>query len=107
MERSGIVDSQLSRLLTFKRERRKGTASRHAIARSALQAEQIDSTNASSAAASRIATLLVSTNELVDAQRAVRAAAQAGEGAEIVDRETGQVIERHAPRRRARSGSPD
>src|SRR6266404_5966973 len=27
MERSGIVDSQLSRLLTFKRDRRKGTAS--------------------------------------------------------------------------------
>jgi hypothetical protein len=80
--------------------------------------------NASSAAASRRATLprqstevvfevcvqgrrLVSTNELVAAQWAVRAAAQAGEGAEIVDRETGQVIERHSPRRQARSGSLD
>jgi len=30
---------------------------------------------------------LVSTDELIDAQWAVRAAAQAGEGAEIVDRE--------------------
>jgi hypothetical protein len=77
-----------------------------------------------SAAASRIATLprqsievvfevcvqgrrLISTNELVDAQWAARAAAQAGEGAEIVDRDTGQVVERHSPRRQARSGSPE
>lgn len=41
---------------------------------------------------------LVSKYLLTEAQRAVRAAAQAGEGAEIVDRETGQVIERHPPR---------
>ena len=49
---------------------------------------------------------LVSTTLLTEAQWAVRAAAQAGEGAEIVDRETGQVIERHPPRPRAHSGSP-
>jgi hypothetical protein len=48
---------------------------------------------------------LVSTHLLVEAQWAVRATAQAGKGAEIVDRETGQVIERHSPQ--ARSGSPD
>jgi hypothetical protein len=35
---------------------------------------------------------LVSTDQLVEAQWAARAAAQAGEGAEIVDRETGHII---------------
>ena len=40
---------------------------------------------------------LVRTSQLVEAQWAARAAAQAGEGAEIVDGETGQVIERHPP----------
>jgi hypothetical protein len=40
---------------------------------------------------------LVRTSQLVEAQWAVRAAAQAGQGAEIVDDETGQVIERHPP----------
>jgi hypothetical protein len=40
---------------------------------------------------------LVRTTQLVEAQWAVRAAAQAGEGAEIVDGLTGQVIERHPP----------
>jgi hypothetical protein len=42
---------------------------------------------------------LVRTTELVEAQWAVRAAAEAGEGAEIVDGLTGQVIERHPPQR--------
>lgn len=42
---------------------------------------------------------LVQTTQLADAQRAVRAAAEAGEGAKIVDADTGQVIERHPPRR--------
>lgn len=42
---------------------------------------------------------LVRTNQLVEAQWAVRAAAQAGEGAEIVDGVTGEVIERHPPQR--------
>jgi hypothetical protein len=37
---------------------------------------------------------LVRTSQLVEAQWA---AAQAGEGAEIVDGETGQVIEQHPP----------
>ena len=41
---------------------------------------------------------LVRTSQLVDAQWAVRAAAQAGEGAEIVDDTTGEVIEQHPPR---------
>jgi hypothetical protein len=41
----------------------------------------------------------VRTTELVEAQWAVRAAAEAGEGAEIVDGPTGQVIERHPPQR--------
>jgi hypothetical protein len=41
---------------------------------------------------------LVRTNQLVDAQWAVRAAAQAGEGAEIVDDTTDEVIEQHPPR---------
>ena len=49
---------------------------------------------------------LVRTNQLVEAQWAVRAAAQAGEGAEIVDGVTGEVIERHPPQRN-RSGEPD
>jgi hypothetical protein len=40
---------------------------------------------------------LVRTSQLVEAQWAARAVAQAGEGAEIVDDETGQVIERHPP----------
>jgi hypothetical protein len=40
---------------------------------------------------------LVRTSQLAEAQWAARAAAQAGEGAEIVDGETGQVIERHPP----------
>jgi hypothetical protein len=40
---------------------------------------------------------LVRTSQLVEAQWAMRAAAQAGQGAEIVDDEMGQVIERHAP----------
>jgi hypothetical protein len=40
---------------------------------------------------------LVRTTDLVEAQWAVRAAAKAGEGAEIVDGLTGQVIERHPP----------
>jgi hypothetical protein len=42
---------------------------------------------------------LVRTTELSDAQWAVRAAAEAGEGAEIVDGLTGQVIERLPPQR--------
>ena len=42
---------------------------------------------------------LVRTNQLVEAQWAVRAAAQAGEGAEIVDGVTGEVIERRPPQR--------
>ena len=42
---------------------------------------------------------LVRTNQLVEAQWAVRAAAQAGEGAEIVDGVTDEVIERHPPQR--------
>ena len=42
---------------------------------------------------------LVRTNQLVEAQWAARAAAQAGEGAEIVDGVTGEVIERHPPQR--------
>lgn len=41
---------------------------------------------------------LVRTPELTDAQWAVRAAAEAGEGAEIVDALTGQVIEQLPPR---------
>jgi hypothetical protein len=52
---------------------------------------------------------LVRTTELVEAQWAVRAAAEAGEGAEIVDGLTGQVIERHPPQRsesRFRMASP-
>jgi hypothetical protein len=40
---------------------------------------------------------LVRTTDLVEAQWAVRAAAKAGEGAEIVDGLTGQVIESHPP----------
>lgn len=40
---------------------------------------------------------LVRTTDLVEAQWAVRAAAKAGEGAEIVDSLTGQVIESHPP----------
>jgi hypothetical protein len=43
---------------------------------------------------------LVRTTELVEAQWAVRAAAEAGEGADIVDGLTGQIIERHPPQRR-------
>jgi hypothetical protein len=42
---------------------------------------------------------LVRTTELSEAQWAVRAAAEAGEGAEIVDGLTGQVIERLPPQR--------
>jgi hypothetical protein len=42
---------------------------------------------------------LVRTNQLVDALWAARAAAQAGEGAEIVDGVTGEVIEQHPPQR--------
>ena len=42
---------------------------------------------------------LVRTTQLADAQWAVRAAAEAGEGAKIVNAATGQVIERHPPRR--------
>jgi len=42
---------------------------------------------------------LVRTNQLVEAQWAARAAALAGEGAEIVDDVTGEVIEWHPPRR--------
>ena len=42
---------------------------------------------------------LVQTIQLADAQWAVRAAAEAGEGAKIVDADTGKVIERHPPRR--------
>jgi len=42
---------------------------------------------------------LVRTTELSEAQWAVRAAAKAGEGAEIVDGLTGQVIERLPPQR--------
>jgi hypothetical protein len=41
---------------------------------------------------------LVSTNQLDEARWAARAAARAGEGAKIVDRETGEVIERYPPR---------
>jgi len=40
---------------------------------------------------------LVRTNQLVDAQWAVRAAAQAGEGAEIVADVTGEAIDQHLP----------
>jgi hypothetical protein len=50
---------------------------------------------------------LVSTNQLGEAPLAARAAAKAGEGAEIVNRETGEVIERYPARPQARSGSPD
>jgi hypothetical protein len=42
---------------------------------------------------------LVRTTELIEARRSARAAAQAGEEAEIVDDATGEVIERHPPRR--------
>jgi hypothetical protein len=38
---------------------------------------------------------LVTTNELTEARWILKAAAQAGEGAELVDAVTGQVIERH------------
>jgi hypothetical protein len=41
---------------------------------------------------------LVSTTQLDEARWAARAAARAGEGAKIVDRETGEVIERYPPR---------
>ena len=41
---------------------------------------------------------LVRTNQLADARWAARAAAEAGDGAEIVDAATGQVIERLPPR---------
>jgi hypothetical protein len=40
---------------------------------------------------------LVSTKVLEDAKWAARAAAQAGEGAKVVNRETGEVIERYPP----------
>jgi hypothetical protein len=40
---------------------------------------------------------LLRTTDLVEAQWAVRAAAKAGEGAEIVDGLTGRVIERYPP----------
>ena len=40
---------------------------------------------------------LVRTNQLTEAQWAARAAAQAGEGAEIVDAETGRLVERYPP----------
>jgi hypothetical protein len=40
---------------------------------------------------------LVWTNQLAEARWAARAAARAGEGAEIVDSVTGQVIERLPP----------
>jgi hypothetical protein len=40
---------------------------------------------------------LVRTNQLTEAQWAARAAAQAGKGAEIVDAETGRLIERYPP----------
>ena len=43
---------------------------------------------------------VVRTTELVEAQWAVRAAAEAGEGADITDGLTGQIIERHPPQRR-------
>jgi citrate lyase beta subunit len=42
---------------------------------------------------------LVTTDELAEARWILEAAAQAGEGAEIVDAETGQVIERHPAKR--------
>ena len=42
---------------------------------------------------------LVRTSELIEAQSAARAAAKAGEGAEIVDALSGQVIESHPPHR--------
>jgi hypothetical protein len=42
---------------------------------------------------------LVTTPELAEARWILDAAAQAGEGAEIVDAETGQVIERHPAKR--------
>ena len=42
---------------------------------------------------------LVTTKRLDEAQWAARAAAQAGEGAKIVNRDTGEVIERLPPRR--------
>jgi len=42
---------------------------------------------------------LVRTTQLIDAQWAVRAAAEAGEGAKIVDAATGQIIEQLPPRR--------
>ena len=41
---------------------------------------------------------LVRTTRLSDAQWAVRAAAEAGEGAELVDVVNGQVIEQYPPR---------
>ena len=40
---------------------------------------------------------LVRTNQLAEARWAARAAAQAGEGAEIVDAETGRLVERYPP----------
>jgi hypothetical protein len=49
---------------------------------------------------------LVTTTLLEEARWAARAAAGAGEGAQIVNRDTGEVIERHPPRQ-TRSGSPD
>ena len=42
---------------------------------------------------------LVTTDELAEARWILEAAAQAGEGAEIVDAVTGQVIERHPAKR--------
>jgi hypothetical protein len=42
---------------------------------------------------------LVRTSELIEAQSAARAAAKAGEGAEIVEALLGQVIESHPPHR--------
>jgi hypothetical protein len=49
---------------------------------------------------------LVSTTLLEEAKWAARAAARAGEGAKIVNRDTGGVIERHPPRQTP-SGSPN
>jgi len=46
---------------------------------------------------------LVTTTRLEEAKWAARVAAQAGEGAKIVNRDTGEVIERHPPHQTRRN----
>jgi hypothetical protein len=50
---------------------------------------------------------LVSTDRLDEAQLAAHAAARAGEGAKIVNQDTGEVIERLPSRGQTRPRSPD